>query len=274
MREWNEKILIDNNHQSFYNKNKFDELLIKIKAANGSLIKNGKKTLTLGLMTGGIIFSAANMYIIVKNMPEVGNFMLNYYSTTKQSIRERNYYIESLSEEDMYVTNGNNLNINSDYYYENGRINEKNSGEINLSDIDKTKLTLDINDDEKTLSNIGLLDSKITHLTIETMTITDEFINYLPPNLKELTLKKCNFITDLSSLGKQCPNITKLSIDSVPLVSDFRFLNSLENLEEVYIYESAYITEQLINYLNSRDIKTNIGPNELIDSQKNWWNSS
>lgn len=78
------KISINNDDCSFENKHKFEDLLNRIKALGGSIIKNGKQTCLLGIMIGCVVFSAHNIYKIGTDVVD----LVQYYSTISRSNKE------------------------------------------------------------------------------------------------------------------------------------------------------------------------------------------
>ena len=70
-------------------------------------------------------------------------------------------------------------------------------------------------------------------------------------------------VDDLSLLVEYCPNIEEVDIYYAPSISDLSFLYNLPNLRKVNLYESGYITPELVEYLDSKGIEHNITQQDL-----------
>ena len=97
--------------------------------------------------------------------------------------------------------------------------------------------------------------------------ICDEDLINLNTNVKDIAFDYCNYIEDIDIITEKCPNLENLTLDCCPAVSDLSFIYQLEDLEYVFIRESAYVTEELVNYLDNNNIRHNITP-EMIDISK------
>lgn len=89
--------------------------------------------------------------------------------------------------------------------------------------------------------------------------IDDDFISNLPSDLKVLHLYGDNFVKDLSDLPNVCPELEELTIGGCPGITNFDFLDELENLKSFNIEgETIGITDELITQLNRRGINHNL----------------
>ena len=111
-------------------------------------------------------------------------------------------------------------------------------------------------------------DYKATIINESTSNITAEDIAYLSNDVKTISLKECPYLTSLDALTEICPDIVKITIDDCPAITDYSFLYHLPKLKEVTISNSAFITRELVDYLDSRNIKHNIKPKDLINVKK------
>ncbi len=98
--------------------------------------------------------------------------------------------------------------------------------------------------------------------------MVDNDINDLPSDLESFSLSYCNFITDLSSLPKVCPNIKRLSLINCSSITDLSFIYSLHNLEYVYLNDMVGVSKELIKYLDDNGIEYDISDRDLISSEK------
>lgn len=158
--------------------------------------------------------------------------------------------------------------IKKDYYIQNNSLKDKNGNTISLKNTTKDTYIFDYNLSEEILKNIDLKNSKITTLGLNGSAVGNYLVNYLPKSLDTLSLKNCAYITDLNELPNKCPNIEYLDLNKMPSLTDYSFIYKLPNLKEVYIAESAFITQDLLNYLDEKNIKTNIGIIDLAISIK------
>lgn len=83
----------------------------------------------------------------------------------------------------------------------------------------------------------------------------------------ELRFNDCNFIDDLSIIPDVCPDLQVLDVSNCASVTDFSFLYDLDELEKVSISESAFVTEELVDYLDENDIEHDI-TDEAISNAK------
>lgn len=158
-------------------------------------------------------------------------------------------------------------NTENEYYFEDKHLCIGNEV-ITLKDFDGPIYLMSCNIDDETFENIELRESKTEELCLNYSIIDNNFINYLPDTVKVLGLSNCSFITDLSKLPKQCPNIEELYIARMPSLGTLDFIYQLPNLKKLSVIDSAYVTEDLINYLNKKGVEHNLTEVDIANSKK------
>ncbi len=260
------KISINNDDYSFENKYKFEDLLNRVKALGGSIIKNGKQTCLLAIMLGCVLFSANNIYKLGTDVVE----LIDTYNTNT----ELNEYLISYNDDFLQkFSNGIivanvSTSIEQKYYFSDNNLFDNRGNIVSLNTTEKPICFIHCNINRETLENMQLSYSQTKILNLNECSIDNQCIQYLPSTLEDLSLDRCSFITNLNDLPKICPNITKLSLNAIPNLSNLSFIYNLPNLKEIYISDSVYITEELLNYLQENNIKTNITQQDIINSQK------
>ncbi len=106
------------------------------------------------------------------------------------------------------------------------------------------------------------------HVLLVDSNVCDEDILKLPDDLVSLELFRCNYLTNLDNLSVSCPNIKYLRIDGCASLDDFSFVYDLVNLEYLDINESAFVTQELVDYLDEINIRHTITEEDLIEVQK------
>lgn len=262
------KISINNDDYSFENKYKFEDLLNRVKALGGSIIKNSKQSCFLAIMVGCVLISANNIYKLGNDGVEI----IEYYSTISKLDKDISSHnddiIQEFNNEGILVANNITSSIESKYHFEQNNLYDNKGNVISLNGVDKPIGFVRCNINDDILKNIQLSSSQTKQLCLDMSSINDAFIDYLPSTIEELSLNNCNYITNLRDLPIRCPNITGLSLNAMAALSDFSFIYQLPNLKEIYISDSAYITENLLNYLIDNNITTNITKQDVINSQK------
>lgn len=138
---------------------------------------------------------------------------------------------------------------------------------IILTDSEKKIYFLDVNPSFESLENADLRNSKTKSISFKYSHIFDDVMFCLPETLTYLNISYCNFISDLRILPSACPNLESLYIDCMPALTNLSFIYSLNNLKELYIQDSPYVTEDLLSYLNSKNIKTNLNENQVNNAR-------
>ena len=101
------------------------------------------------------------------------------------------------------------------------------------------------------------------YLSVYKCDFSNDDILELPSSLKTLDLSDCHYVDSLDELPNICPNLEYLTIDNCSSLTDFSFVYNLDNLKSLRVYESAFIDENLINYLEKSNINTNITYKDL-----------
>ncbi len=259
---------ISTNHDdcSFENKHKFEELLNKVKALGGSIIKNGKQTCIMAMMVGCVLFSVSNIYkagtdvfefaITYSLNDQVNEFVISYNDNTIKNFTDGVVVAKVAS------------SFEKKYHFQNNYLYDNQGNYISLDDSDKPVCLLHCKIDSQTLNNMQLPFSRVKILTLNECSIDNECIESFPRSLEELSLDRCTYITNLDLLPWICPNITKLSLNAIPNLSDLSFIYRLPNLKELYISDSAYITEELLSYLEANNITTNLTEKDVSNSKR------
>ena len=99
-------------------------------------------------------------------------------------------------------------------------------------------------------------------------TITDKDLKDIPSGTTNILFTKCHYLTDLSSLPKQCPDVVELSIRNCPNITDLSFIYEMENLKSLTLNDIPGLTNEIITYLNENDIKYSIEQKDLEASEK------
>lgn len=159
-------------------------------------------------------------------------------------------------------------NVEPAYYFKDNFLYDKKDNKVSLKDTEKSIAILGCKIDESTLTNIELSKSKTKAIVFKYSSVTDECIKLLPSTLEGINLDYCNYITNLNELKNTCPNIEYISINSSSSLKDLSFIYDLPNLKEVYISNSAYITEDIITYLNNKNIKHNLTDKDIENTKK------
>lgn len=261
------KLSVNHNDASFENRHRFEELLTKIKRMGGSIRKNSKQTLLLGMMSGCILLSTNNIYKIGANL--VGGIM--YYNELSKSgidIGARNDELISKLLRDAILIANVPSEIEQDYYFKDNNIYNKEGDIVTLNETDKPIYFINCNIDEETLKNTKLSSALSKQLSLDMSSATEDCINHFPTTLEELSLNRCNYITNLNGLAERCPNLKSLYINSAAALSDLSFIYELSNLENLQISDSVYINEDILHYLNEKGITHNLTEQDIINSEK------
>ncbi len=225
------------------------------------------KAIITGSLVGAITISSITFFqafnLIGNNQKED-----DILKTRISDIRENNdLIIENIVQNGILIANDTFTSL-SNYYIKDGNLYDKKNNIKTFENETKPIYMLNCNVDSNLLANCNLKKSKITQLSLEITSIEDDCISYLPSTIKGLSLNKSNYITNLNELPVVCPNIEYLYLNNIPMLSDLSFIYKLPKLKEVYLAESAYITEDILKYLSDNKIKTNISYKDINNNNK------
>ncbi len=260
------KISVNKNDCSFENKYKFEDILTRIKALGGSIVKNSKQTFIMGVMVGCLVFSASSIYNLGTDLVKA----VEYYSTSSENdrnlITNNDAILEELNKKAIVVANVKST-VESKHHFKDNYLFDNEGNIVFLNCLDKPIYFVNCNINQKTFQNIQLLSSKTKIISFESVSIDNNFIKYLPNTIEQISLNNCHYITNLNELPKRCPNITCITLRANSSLNDLSFIYELPNLKEIYLYDSAYVTKELLDYLISHNIKTNISEQDIINSE-------
>ena len=97
---------------------------------------------------------------------------------------------------------------------------------------------------------------------------SDEDLRRLPESIETINLDYALYLSDLSDLPDICPNLKRLTLDNCPSIDDISFIYRLPNLEYLSLNDCAYVTPELVEYLESRGIEHNITQDDLDAAAK------
>ncbi len=261
------KISVNKNDSSFKNKHKFKDLLFKIKTLGGSIIKSGPDVLITGALVGTLLFSATNIYKFGRDLISTIDYSISLAAVDDEIQSNNDSKIEELLNSSILVVNLE-ASMETDYHFENNNLVDKEGNIINLDGVDKPLYFVKCNISDETFENIGLASSKTTLVSLDYSSVDDNFVRYLPETLEVLSLNDCHYITNLNELPNRCPNIKTLSLEANASLSDLSFIYRLPNLESLDLYDSAYVTRDLLEYLRYNNISTNLTEQDVINSER------
>ena len=206
----------------------------------------------------------SQMFNLIGNKQKEDDILKNRVSAIKNN---NDAIIENIVKNGILIANDTFTSL-SNYFIKNSYLYDQYNNLVTFEKETKPIYMINCNVNNNFLANCKLNESKIKQLSLEITSIEDGFISYLPSTIKSLSLNKSNYITNLNDLPKVCPNIEYLYLNNMPMLSDLSFIYEMPRLKEVYIAESAYITEDILKYLNDNDIKTNISYQDVINSKK------
>lgn len=261
-------ISINKNDSTFENKCTYESLSRKIKALGASFKRNRANTFSLLFLSGCLLFSTSNLYKTGRDL--IG--AVDYYATVLQDdsniATQNNESIKALNDEGILATGIALATEEPSYHFKDHNLYDSDENIVTLDDSTEPLFFIRCNLDEETLTNIHLANSKASLIAVDYSPIDKNFIDYLPNTIEYISLNKCSFITNLNGLGKRCPNIKELSINSAAGLTDLSFVYELPNLSVLYLSESAYVTEELLEYCNEHNIETNLTEQDLKTSQE------
>ncbi len=253
------KLNINKDDVSFTNKYKFNDLLNKIKSMGGKVIRSNKETLVVAAMIGCAVISSLNLYTL--GSEDINSIKYqNIYSGMSQQmvLTQNNEDTKDYSSNHVFVKEFDSQDREYGYYIIDNNLYDINDNIVSLAGDDKPLYFNYTNVNEVFFENINLTESLTPKLSLTGSSVTENCIKYFPATLESLFMNDCHYIKNLNGLSQYCPNITTLSVDNTASLEDLNFIYELHNLEKLYIGNSAYITEDIFNYINSKGIKTNL----------------
>lgn len=139
-------------------------------------------------------------------------------------------------------------------------------------DIQKKYISNDNNSSNNLYQNLDInsytYNPDLNFLLFNYSNVTNENLFMFPNNIETLKFYYCPFITDLSCIPLKYPNLHFLEIYCCPSISDLSFIYDLKNIQTIYIHESAFITQELLDYLNINNINHNLTRKDVMNSKK------
>lgn len=262
------KISTNNSDCSFENHYKFKDLITKAKALGMSLIKNGRGICFSGAMIGWIIFSVGSSIEIGKLFPQVIHCIKVMADADDESLEKRTDEYRSLVENNAIIVLGDDVSCDKEFYFNDENLYDKNGNVLTLDNMDSDLYFVSCKISNETFSNIHLANSDCKLLSLQYCAIDNDFINYLPESLESLSLEKCNFITNLDGLAEACPNIKTLLLNNTSGLDNFDFIYNLPKLKYVVFSDCTHASEELLDYLNSNNIITDLDRDDINNSNK------
>ena len=230
-----------------------------------------KKNIITGTLIGSIIISSGTLYKVNKDIKKINSENNKYNKimaiTDEEIIKSNDKVIKDIIDSSILVTNSK-TSYTLKYTIIEDNLYDESGNKVILTNSNIPIYFVNCNLSNKLLENIDLVNSISKNIYLDSSNIDNAFVYYLPNTTEELSLAKCNYITSLADLPKQCPNIKVLNIDNMPSLSDLSFIYELSNLKAIYLKESAYITEELLTYLNNNNIITNITKKDIYNNIK------
>ncbi len=243
--------------------------IAKSKAIKRTLRKNKNELYSIAIICGCLVISLRSLKE-VKGMV-VGLFDQIKYAKMSTTKSDNDKEIENIID-NGYVSV---LNIPSSFenrfYFEDKYLYDEDGNKVFLDGYTSPVYFMSCDLNPEILKNVHLRESKTKELGLNYSCVTNESIKHLPESVEELGLSYCFYLTDLNDLPEYCPNIKILHLDSLISLKDYSFLARLDNLEEVSIADSPFITQDIIDLLDEKGVKHNLTiqdiKNNLITSQ-------
>lgn len=261
------KISTNKDDVSFENKLTFSDIINKIRAAGGSIIKNGKGILIAGLAIGSILFSAGYVYIAGETLYSISESKSSGEESNKYALDYNDALVKNLIGKSIIITDLT-CSFEMPYHIYDQKLYDKDDNVVSLKGSTLPLYITVFNIDKETLSNIELPLSNTKKVDFAYTSIVNDCISLLPSTVEDLNLDFCFFITNLDLLPETCPNLTKLSLCGNGGLTDLGFIYKLSNLKELIISDSAYVTEDLLNYTKEKGIITNINEEDVNNTKK------
>ncbi len=222
------KISTNKNDVLFENKLTFSDVVNKIKAAGGSVIKNGKGILITGLTIGAVLFSLVYVYDSGKSLYDLAYYYSSNIENSEYALEYNDTFVKNLIGRSIIVTDLT-CSFEMPYYIDNQTLYDNNDKAVNLKGSTLPLYITVCNIDKEVLSNIELQSSNIKKVYFAYTSIDNDCINLLPKTVEDLNLDFCFYITNLDSLPETCPNLNKLSLCGTGGLTDLSFIYNLPN---------------------------------------------
>lgn len=247
-----------------------DEMMEERKEARNRALrrtvrKNKRELYKIGILCGCLVIS-------LKSFKEVKGMLTSLVDQIKYS-KMSTTKDDNDSEIEDIINNGyvSIFNVPSSYenrfYFEDNYLFDEDHNKVFLDGYLDPIYFMSCDLNPELLNNIHLRESNTNELGLNYSCVTNECIKYLPESVENLGLCYCFYLTNLDLLPDYCPNIKKLYLNSDISLKDFTFLSRLENLEEVSISDSPYITQDLIDFLDERGIKHDLTHQDVLNNQ-------
>lgn len=261
-------ITANNNDYSFKNSYKFSDLVTKAKALGLSLVKNGRDICISGAMIGWILFSISSTIEAAKAFPQAVYSIKVMNEANKEELKELTDEYQTLLENNAIIVLGNDVSCSKEYYFKDENLYDKTGNVLTLDNKENDLYFVSCKMSNETFSNIHLANSNCKTLVLQNSAIDNEFVNYLPESLEALSLEKNNFVTNLNKLGDKCPNIRVLCLDNSSGIDNYDFIYNLPKLEYVSFGDCTHATVELLEFLNDRNIITDLDESDIVNSNK------
>lgn len=262
------KMATNNNDYSFENHYKFEDLVTKTKAMWISFLKNRRSICFSGAMIGWILFSAYSLSSFAKQAPQAFHAIKVMADSDDESQDKLTNEYLSLIDSNVIAVLENDISCEKELYFDDERLYDKDGNVITLDNMDNPLAFVSCKISSETFDNIHLANSNCKMLSLQNCAIDNDFINYLPESLESLSLEKCNFITNLDGLPEACPNIKTLFLNNTSGLDNFDFIYNLPNLKYVVFSDCTHANEELLEYLNSNNIITDLDIDDIYKSNK------
>lgn len=260
------KINVNHDDCYFENKSTFEDLVNKAKALGATIKRNGGEIAFTGFMIGCVLFSASNIPKIGKDVIDMVDYFSTIPSINSEVDSSNDIAIEELNKVAILAADLSS-NIKANYHIENNQLMDNEGNIISLSNIDTPICLASCMLSNETFSNMNLSSSKAKSIGLNFSAFDNDFVNYLPDTVEELVLDGCRYISNLDELPNRCPNIACLSLRAIPTLSDLSFIYRMPNLKVLYISDSAYVTEELLDYLKDNGITTNLDEKDIKNAK-------
>ncbi len=229
--------------------------MYKIKRVVSSFMKRNKKSL-MNLVCTSLLACGLASAVKSCELKIYDDLNEKKITSVEDNVKEYVYDIEESYKDDFLVAVGS-LEEEGKYRFCDRVLYDEEDNVVDLNGNSKYLYFKGTNVSKESLDIMNLQDAKTEVLFFSSSSLTDDCISSFPSTLKVLSLKKCNFLTDLSSLPKYCPNLEYLYLDGTTIDS-LDFIYELPKLKKLKALETLCVTEELLEYLDKMGISTNV----------------